>query len=341
MKSFGILLLLTLVVGKTILLSNDDSWVSSEIRALYDELKDSDYKVIMVAPVNQRSHYGGSFIVPSGTTLEEDGAFGYVKEGDSVWGHDDDDKDMWYFDGSPAACVGFAFDYLLPNKYPNVTIDMVIAGVNQGPNLSPGFFTSSGTMGATTAGIYRGYPGVSFSGSSLNSSFFKDNDGDQYNPSNIYAQKAVQLIDLLFDNDPVLPKLTGLNVNFPEVGYLLDDETKCVDPVWKLTALMSGGIFAPTVEYDNSTKEFSSYYEYHDDLEGDCQKGDTACNLPNEYNIFWARNCTASVSVFTVNYGADSTVTDKVKSEIDSLFKSTNSKRLTSSASTQFHGAIL
>lgn len=343
MKSFGIIicLFITLTLGKTILLSNDDSWVSSEIRALYDELKKNDYDVIMVAPVVQKSHNGGAFLIPSGNELTEDGEFDYVQKGDPAWGHDPNDENIWYFAGTPAACIAFAFDYLLPTKFSDVTIDLVVAGPNEGPNLTPGFFTSSGTMGATTAGIYRGYPGVSFSGSSLNNSFFKDNDGDEYNPSNIYAKKSVELIDLLFESDPILPKLTGINVNFPEVGYLLDDETKCTDPVWKLASLMNGGVFAPNVVHDNSSNTFTSSYSYHDDLESDCQKGDSACELPSEYDIFWARNCTTSLSVFTVNYGADSTINDQVVSNIDSLFKSLKSKRLSSAMNGEVHGSIL
>lgn len=329
------------VVGKYVLLSNDDSWVSSEIRALYKELKDNDIDVIMVAPTNQQSHYGGSFIIPDGNKLTENGNFDYVKKGDPAWGQDPDDENIWYFEGSPAACISFAFDYLLPKEYSNVTIDLVVGGPNQGPNLSPGFFTSSGTMGATTAGIYRGYPGISFSGSSLNNSFFKDNDGDEYDPANIYAKKAAQLVDLVLKNDPALPNLTGINVNFPEVGYLLEDETKCVDPIWKLTSLMNGGVFAPKVVYDKDSNTFSSYYAYHDKLETDCQKGDSACGLTSEYDVFWARNCTTSVSVFSVNYGAESTINDNVVSDISLIFENLNSKRVATNMKTDMEFSIL
>lgn len=312
--------LLSLTIGKTILLSNDDGFTSTEIRALYRDLKEADYDVIMVAPVRQRSGYGGALVVPESNVLEEDGEFGYIKSGEPAWGQDPEDDDIWYFDGTPAACISFAFEYLLPKEYPNTTIDLVAAGPNQGPNLTPGFYTTSGTMGATYSGLYRGYQSISFSGSNLNNSFFKDSlDDDEYNPSNIYAKKAVDLIDLVLEKDNFLPPLTGLNVNFPEAGYLLDDKTQCVDPVWKLGSMLHGGVFIPIAKYDEDSDSFSSYYKYYSDIQKKCTKG-TVCDLPGEYEIFWARNCTTAISIFSGDYSANQTINDAVSNKLKSLF---------------------
>lgn len=312
--------LLSLALGKTVLLSNDDGFTSTEIRALYRDLKEAEYDVIMVAPVRQRSSYGGAFVLPESNTLETDGEFGYIKAGQPAWGQDPEDDNIWYFDGTPAACISFAFEYLLPKKYPNVTIDLVAAGPNQGPNLTPGYYTSSGTMGATYSGLYRGYQSISFSGSNLNNSFFKDSlNDDEYNSANIYAKKAVELVDLVLETDNFLPALTGLNVNFPEVGYLLDNETQCVDPVWKLGSMLKGGVFVPLAKYDENSDSFSAYYKYYSNIQKTCTKG-SVCDLPGEYEIFWARNCTTSISIFSADYNVNQTAYDMVSSELASLF---------------------
>lgn len=62
---------------KTILLTNDDGWAATNIRATYNALKDAGYEVVLVAPVSQRSGFGGQFAVPTSETLETDGEFSY------------------------------------------------------------------------------------------------------------------------------------------------------------------------------------------------------------------------------------------------------------------------
>lgn len=54
------------ILAKNILLTNDDSWVSTNIRATYRELTQAGHNVVLVAPVSQRSGFGGKFDVPSG-----------------------------------------------------------------------------------------------------------------------------------------------------------------------------------------------------------------------------------------------------------------------------------
>lgn len=54
------------ICAKNILLTNDDSWVSTNIRATYRELTLAGHNVVLVAPVSQRSGYGGKFDIPKG-----------------------------------------------------------------------------------------------------------------------------------------------------------------------------------------------------------------------------------------------------------------------------------
>jgi 5'-nucleotidase len=72
---------LTLIAAKNIILSNDDGFTSTNIRATYYKLKDAGHNVFLVAAVSQRSGWGGKFDIPSSPTLETNGEFGYIKAG--------------------------------------------------------------------------------------------------------------------------------------------------------------------------------------------------------------------------------------------------------------------
>lgn len=299
------------MAAKTILLSNDDSWASTYIRAVYRDLKKEGYNVIMVAPISQRSGYGGKFDVPSSKTLDADGEFGYVKKGAPSWDHEKDDKNMWYFDGTPSSCVSFALDYLLPEKFDNVKPDLLVAGPNEGPNLSPGFYTASGTMGAVYTAIYRGIPGISFLGSDFDNSYFKDDlNDDKNNPANIYSKKVVELTKKVLDGG--IPAKTGLNVNFPKVGTLLGKGDKsCTDPKWQFARMLGTGVFAQVMKYDLDLGLVKWDTKYFDNILKDCDAGD--CDLKAEYDIYVNSNCTSSVSVFTIDYDATLLTSNKVK----------------------------
>lgn len=297
--------------AKTILLSNDDGWASTYIRAAYRDLKDAGYNVILVAPVSQRSGYGGKFDVPTSKTLETDGEFSYVKKGAPSWDHEKDDQNIWYFNGTPASCISFALDYLLPEKFDNVTPDLVVAGPNEGPNLSPGFYTASGTMGAVYNAIYRGIPAISFLGSDFNNSFFKDSlDDSKSNPANIYSKKVVELTKKVIDGG--MPAITGINVNFPKVGTLLGkDDPSCDDPKWQFGRMMGKGVFVQNMKYNLDLGLMEWGTKYFDNILKDCDSGD--CGLTAEYDIYLKNNCSTSVSVFTVDYDTTLLTSNTVK----------------------------
>lgn len=313
-------LLITVTFGKNILLTNDDGWTSTDIRTLYRDLKKAGHEVIMVAPVSQRSGFAGQFVVPSSNKLETDGEFGYVKAGAPAWDYDRkvNDTNIWYFNGTPSSVVAFAFEYLLPTKFPDTTIDLVVAGVNQGPNLSPGFYTASGTNAACYSSIYRGYPAISFSGYAYqyNNTFFKDSmDTDDMNPANIYSKLSIELIEKVLDSG--LPELTGLNVNFPAAGHLNEN---CTDPEWVKTRVLKSNIFSQNLQYDTETESFAVKYSTFQNIETDCKNGDSVCGLDGEFDVYNKQNCQTTISVFTVDNTIDSDTNDKVYSSIKDLF---------------------
>ncbi|ODV77494.1 5'/3'-nucleotidase sure [Suhomyces tanzawaensis NRRL Y-17324] len=309
---FGLFFLAAIAVAKTVLLTNDDGFASTNIRAAYRELKKAGHDVILVAPVLQRSSWGGKFDLPDSPTLNYDGEFGYVKAGDPSWGHEADDNRIWYFNGTPSSCVAFALDYVIPEHFGNVTVDLVVGGPNEGPNLSPGFYTVSGTMGAVYTGIYRGIPGISFSGSDFNNSFYKDSlNTAKDSPANIYAGKVVELVDKVLTSGG-LPHGVGLNVNFPTVGTL---NSKCSDPQWEITRMMGSGIFMQSLNFNSKSGLFDWNVTYYDGILDGCDVGD--CGLSSEYEVYLKNDCRSTVSIFSIDYDASINNSNKVRKALD------------------------
>ena len=316
-----LLFLATAVIAKNIILSNDDGWQATNIRATYYKLKEAGHEVWLVAPVSQRSGYGGKFDVPSSSTLQSDGEFKYPPAGSKAWGHEEDDDHIWYFNGTPASSIAFGLQYVLKEKFNDTSIDLVVAGPNEGTNMSPGMFTLSGTIGATYNSVYRGYPAVAFSGSNSNNSFFKDSlDLDDANePSTIYANKVTEFVNQLFktqgDNSRALPLGVGLNVNFPKVGY---ENESCTDPAWVFTRLTGQYASGADLKFNASSNSFVWAQTSWQALTV-CNNGD--CSLPSENLVVEHTKCATSVSVFAIDYDANLGITNQVEGLLDPLFK--------------------
>lgn len=310
----------TAALGKNILLTNDDGWQATNIRATYYKLKDAGHNVFLVAPVSQRSGYGGKFDIPTSPTLQTDGEFGYPAAGAPSWDHEADDDHIWYFNGTPASLVAFGLQYVIPKYGDNVSIDMVVAGPNQGLNLGS-MFTLSGTIGATYNAVYRGVPGVAFSGSNSNNSFFKDSLdlNDPLEPSTIYANLVVDFVQQLFkaqgDNSRTLPLGVGLNVNLPKVGY--QDES-CTAPGWVFSRFTGEYASGADLVYN----ETSNSFVWNDDGKfpgmAVCNNGD--CSLQSEDFVIDDLKCKTSVSAFSVDYDANLGLTNQVEGLLAPLF---------------------
>lgn len=298
--------------NKTILLTNDDGWASTNIRATYKNLKNAGYEVIMVAPVSQRSGFGGQFLLPTTKNLTTGGEFNYPPAGSPSWDHEKDDMNIWYFNGTPSSCVAFALNYIMPKYYNNKTVDLVVSGPNEGTNMSPGLYTLSGTMGATYSAVNRGIPAIAFSGSNSNNSFYKDDvskENDKTFTPNILAKKVVQLVDALFasyHNHPnMLPVTTGLNVNFGPVG------ADCMDPEYVFTRLDGPDSMTPSLAMNQTTGLPVWSFGYYP-ATFTCVFGD--CDLPSEAWLITEKTCKASVSLFSIDYDADYKQASRVQS---------------------------
>lgn len=289
--------------NKTVLLTNDDGWASTNIRSTYKSLKAAGYDVIMVAPVSQRSGFGGQFQLPTNKNLTTGGEFNYPPAGSPSWDHEKDDMNIWYFNGTPASCVAFALNYVLPTYFNNKTVDLVVSGPNEGTNMSPGLFTLSGTMAAAYNSVLRGLPAIAFSGSNSNNSFYKDDaskENDKTFTPNILAKKVVQLVDALFTsyhNHPnMLPVTTGMNVNFGPVG------ADCMDPDYVFSRLTGPDSMTPSLSMNKTSGLPVWTFGYYQPT-FDCVFGD--CDLPSEAWLLAETQCKASVSLFSIDYDAD------------------------------------
>lgn len=336
MQIFAFAFLFACVLCKNIILTNDDGFTATNIRAAYRALKDAGHNVVMVAPVSQRSGWSGKFDVPYTKDLLTDGEFAYKKKGDPAWGYEPSDLGIWYFNGTPASCVGFALDYVLPKYFSSSSksengseqasgnqtmdkVDLVVSGPNEGVNLSPGLFTISGTIGAAVSAAYRGVPSIAFSGSNGNNSFFKDSlDTDKMNPSNIYANLVVDFVDQLFkdqeEDERLLPLGTGININLPHVGY---ENESCTDPEWVYTRITGPGSTASIVKFNETSGLVSSGSNTTKALLVDYNGLDF---LPSEASVL-ASGCKSSVSLFSIDYDAPKTLQKKIYKSLKPLFK--------------------
>ncbi|EGV61128.1 sure-like protein [Yamadazyma tenuis ATCC 10573] len=302
-------------------MSNDDGFAATNIRALYRDLKADGHNVIMVAPVSQRSGWGGKFDVPYTKDLLTDGEFGYRVKGDPAWGYEPDDMNIWYFNGTPASCVSFGLEYVIPKYFSNFTVDLVVNGPNEGLNLGPGTYTGSGTIGATYNSVYHGLPAIAISASNSNNSFYKDSlDDDPTNPANINSKVSVKLIDELFkaqgDNSRVLPLGVGLNVNIPLVGSQSVNGS-CTSPKFVFSRITGLDSDVSKITYNETTGLVGTTYVYEEALRT-CYNGD--CSLPSEAAVSQEWNCSTAVSVFQIDYDATLVLQSQVQGLLHELF---------------------
>jgi 5'-nucleotidase len=126
-----------------ILLTNDDGIFSPGIRSLCRELE-KDHEVIVAAPDRERSAAGHAITISHPLRAKE-------------MEFEDIDSKMIAIDGTPADCVKLAVESLLDEK-----VDLLISGINAGPNLGYDVLYS-GTVSAAIEGLLVGLPSVAVS----------------------------------------------------------------------------------------------------------------------------------------------------------------------------------
>ena len=289
---------------------------------MYKAIKAYGHNVYIVAATSNESGTGGTVIFTTEANLTADTEFGkswnlvhpfelisdlfsgIVKAGAPSIGTDPTDSHIWYYNGTPSACVQVALDYVLPNFADFSTPDIVMSGPNFGWNLGPFLYTVSGTIGATYTAVERGIPGIAFSGGyGIQTPYFSVNTttaAGLKDPATIQGQLAANLLQQLIANSKggrLLPLGYGINVNIPYITSYTD--SSCINPPFIQTR-MTGSAVVFGASYTNTTGLFT-FKTVVPEGANQCINGD--CSLPGETAIL-AAGCQSSVSVFTVDYDA-------------------------------------
>jgi 5'-nucleotidase len=165
-----------------VLLTNDDGFYAPGLQSLYRDLKKVAI-VSIVAPEREISASGHGITMNRPLRLEAVSALG------------EDTAAHWIVDGTPADCVKLAIEHLYRDSAP----DLIISGINRGPNLGNDILYS-GTVSAAIEGAIYKIPSMAVSLAQYSNPDFKP-------AAAFIAQKIIQLADLA--------KSAVLNLNFP------------------------------------------------------------------------------------------------------------------------------
>ena len=166
-----------------ILLTNDDGINSPGLHALWREVR-KVAEVVIVAPATEQSAVGHAITLSYPLRIEE------VRKDGSIYGY--------AVNGTPADCVKIAVSTFLKE-----TPDIVISGINLGPNTGTNVIYS-GTVSAATEGTILGIPSVAISLTTFTDPYYG------------YAAKlACTLAAAVHEHG--LPESTLLSVNVPNV----------------------------------------------------------------------------------------------------------------------------
>lgn len=164
-----------------ILISNDDGYLSPGTKLLFEALAQF-VQVTAVTPTRNRSAASNSL------TLDRPLRVYTI------------DKDYYAVDGTPTDCVHLALTGLLKGKAP----DMVVSGINHGPNLGDDVLYS-GTVAAAMEGRFLGFPAIAISLNNTQPEHVSD-----------AVRTACDLIKGMLEN-PIPAKI--LNINIPDLPY--------------------------------------------------------------------------------------------------------------------------
>lgn len=164
-----------------ILLSNDDGIYSEGLQVLREALG-RKHEVWVAAPDGERTCIAHALTLHRPLRLHE--------HGDRVYATD----------GTPADAVLLALRVLLPRRP-----DLVISGINKGPNMGQDV-NYSGTVAAAREGAFTGVPSLAVSLNARSNFLFGD-----------AARVVLDIVELM--NRFPLPEATFLNVNIPNVPH--------------------------------------------------------------------------------------------------------------------------
>ncbi len=190
-----------------ILLTNDDGIHAVGIRDLYTALVAAGHDVLVAAPLSEQSAVGHAITIAAPLRVKP-----FKENGFSGLG----------ISGTPADCVKLALTTLMQEPP-----DVVVSGINAGPNVGVDILYS-GTVSAATEGALMGYPAVAVS-------------GDDYAPTDQTSQGRYVAEFLAARPWEAAPPRCVLNLNFPScpveksLGLRICPPTPAVYKDWYVT----------------------------------------------------------------------------------------------------------
>ncbi|NES07145.1 MAG: 5'/3'-nucleotidase SurE [Okeania sp. SIO2F4] len=250
-----------------ILVSNDDGIFAEGIRSLANGLAAVGHEVIVVCPDKERSATGHSLTLYQPIRAE------IVK---SIF---DDRITAWACSGTPADCVKLALFGLLETPP-----DLVLAGINHGPNLGTDILYS-GTVSAAMEGIVENIPSIALSLGSYTSREFE--------VAVNFAQSLVQKMEsqpldnlmLLNVNIPAVKEteIAGVKITRQGIRRYIDIFEKRVDPRGKTYYWLAGEV----QEDVEDTNDQSSVEKLPTDIQAMREKYITI--TPLQYNLTYGK----------------------------------------------------
>lgn len=185
-----------------ILVVNDDGCESPGSTSLQDKLKAKGYDVWMVAPATNQSGIGSVITFNTGKIFD-------VKKVA---------EQRYCFPGTPADSVDFGLNGLLKEAAP----DLVISGVNDGPNTGMAQ-VNSGTVSAAARAVRYGVPAIA---ASIGYRFTDEEMKNKLPSTHKYWPDSVDYVVGVVDKlnaqrvkgQPLLPAGTGLSINYPALA---------------------------------------------------------------------------------------------------------------------------
>lgn len=184
-----------------ILISNDDGVLAPGIQAIARALAPLG-RVVIVAPESERSGFSSALTIDRPLRPIEI------------------QKDVWAVNGTPADCI-----YLAMNGLFDFQFDLVVSGINNGPNLGD-HILYSGTVGAAMGGRLNHLPSLALSlcGAHVRS----------YTSPNSFMAAANWVRHFIQAGLPKLPPRHILNINIPDIeqmkGMKVTHQSHCIRP---------------------------------------------------------------------------------------------------------------
>jgi 5'/3'-nucleotidase SurE len=198
-----------------ILLVNDDSCNSEGINTLADVLEADGHTITMVAPAGEQSGKSSSISTNVGKSydISTNGFYGETSASNRLCVRiiaENPEEGMAeeeiVVSATPrdSALVGLQ---LMADNLP----DLVVSGINDGQNIGRTAITS-GTVGAVVAALQNGIPGIAISRHR-----FAGDDGLSFEgAADLVAKVIAELEANQIEGQPLLPPVTGLNMNTPQ-----------------------------------------------------------------------------------------------------------------------------